>query len=140
MEPGFAEMEFGRWDGLTMAEVAERDQPGLEAWFGALETAPHGGESFRQVEERVHAGLDRLLEGHPGRTVVVVSHVNPIKMLVARALGAPLESVFRMELSPASVSVVSFFPEVDGRSHASVRLYNARPPGDDAFSPAASAW
>jgi ribonuclease H / adenosylcobalamin/alpha-ribazole phosphatase len=140
VEPGFAEMEFGRWDGLTMAEVAERDQPGLEAWFGALETAPHGGESFRQVEERVHSGLDRLLEGHPGRTVVVVSHVNPIKMLVARALDAPLESVFRMELSPASVSVVSFFPEVDGRSHASVRLYNARPPGDDAFSPAASAW
>jgi probable phosphoglycerate mutase len=70
----------------------------------------------------------------------VVSHVTPIKTLVARALGAPLDSVFRMELSPASVTVLSFYPEVDGRPRASMRLYNARPPGDDAFSPAASAW
>jgi ribonuclease H / adenosylcobalamin/alpha-ribazole phosphatase len=45
-----------------------------------------------------------------------------------------------MELSPASVSVVSFWPEGDGPARASMRLYNARPPGDDAFSAAASAW
>jgi broad specificity phosphatase PhoE len=140
VEPGFAEMEFGRWDGLTFAEVAEQDQASLDAWLGSLETAPPGGESFREVEERVLAGLDRILDAHAGRSVVVVSHVTPIKTLVARALGAPLDSVFRMELSPASVTVLSFYPEVDGRPRASMRLYNARPPGDDAFSPAASAW
>jgi probable phosphoglycerate mutase len=68
--------------------------------------------------------------------VVVVSHVTPIKTLVARALEAPLESVLRLELSPASVTVLSFFPGDTAR----MRLYNARPPGDDAFSSAASAW
>ena len=140
VEPGFAEMEFGRWDGLTLAEVAERDQAGLDAWLGSMDTAPPGGESFRQVQERVLAGLDRILEAHAGRTVVVVSHVTPIKTLVAQALTAPLESVLRMELSPASVTVLSFYPEVDGQVPARMRLYNARPPGDDAFSPAASAW
>jgi probable phosphoglycerate mutase len=139
-EPGFAEMEFGSWDGLTLAEVTERDQAGLEGWFGKLDTAPHGGESFRDVEERVLVGLDRVLDTHAGRTVVVVSHVTPIKTLVARAIGAPLEAVFRMQLSPASVTVVSFWPEVDGRAQSSMRLYNARPPGEDGFSPAASAW
>ena len=86
------------------------------------------------------AGLQRILDAHAGRTVVVVSHVTPIKTLVAQALTAPLESVFRMQLSPASVTVLSYFPEVDGQARASLRLYNARPPGDDAFSPAASAW
>jgi probable phosphoglycerate mutase len=140
VEPGFAEMEFGSWDGLTLAEVAERDRASLEAWRGSLDVAPPGGESFGAVEERVLAGLDRLLAAHAGKTVVVVSHVTPIKTLVARALTAPLESVFRMQLSPASVTVLSFFPEVDGVTPASMRLYNARPPGDDAFSPAASAW
>ena len=140
VEPGFAEMEFGAWDGLTFAEVGQRDQAGLDAWMGSLETPPPGGESFRSVEERVVAGLDRLLEAHRGKTVIVVSHVTPIKILVSRALDAPLEAVFRMELSPASVSVVSFFPEVDGRTRTALRLYNARPPGDDAFSAAASAW
>jgi ribonuclease H / adenosylcobalamin/alpha-ribazole phosphatase len=140
VEPGFAEMEFGRWDGLTFAEVAEQDKAGLDAWIGSLETAPPDGESFREVEERVLAGLERIREAHAGRTVVVVSHVTPIKTLVAHALQAPLEAVFRMELSPASVTVLSFYPDVDGRPRASMRLYNARPPGDDAFSPAASAW
>jgi probable phosphoglycerate mutase len=141
VEPRFAEMEFGRWDGLTFAEVAERDKAGLDGWFGSLETPPPGGESFREVEERVLAALEELLGSHPGKTVVVVSHVTPIKTLVARALGAPLESVFRMELSPASVTVLSFWPEQDGSAaRASMRLYNSRPPGDDAFSSAASAW
>jgi probable phosphoglycerate mutase len=140
VEPGFAEMEFGRWDGLTFAEVAERDQVGLDGWLGCLDVPPPGGESFRTVEERVLAALDRVLAAHPGKTVVVVSHVTPIKTLVAKALGAPLDTVFRMELSPASVSVVSFFPEVDGTARTSMRLYNARPPGEDGFSSAASAW
>jgi broad specificity phosphatase PhoE/ribonuclease HI len=139
-EPRFAEMEFGRWDGLTFAEVVERDKPGLDGWLGSLKTRPPGGESFREVEQRVLAGLDELLRAHPGKTVVVVSHVTPIKTLVARALGAPLEAVFRMELSPASVTVLSFWPEQDGPARASMRLYNSRPPGDDAFSPAAPAW
>ena len=140
VEPGFAEMEFGRWDGLTYAEVAERDQAGLDGWLGSLDVPPPGGESFREVEARVLAALDRLLEAHAGRTVVVVSHVTPIKTLVAQALTAPLESVFRMQLSPGSVTVLSFHQDVEGKSAASMRLYNARPPGDDAFSSATSAW
>lgn len=134
-EPGFAEMEFGSWDGLTFLEVAERDQAGLDAWLGSLEVPPPGGESFRQVEERVLAGLDRVLAEHAGRTVVVVSHVTPIKTLVAHAMGAPLDAVFRMELSPASISVVSFYPEPGQAPRGSLRLYNTLPPGDATLDP-----
>lgn len=128
-EPGFAEMEFGAWDGMTFAEVAEKHQADLDAWLGNLDVAPGGGESFRDVEARVLAGLDRVLTAHPGKTVVVVSHVTPIKTLVAHVLHAPLLSVYRMELTPASVTVLSFFsvgPEGD-KPVASMRLFNARP-------------
>ncbi|HYF74436.1 MAG TPA: bifunctional RNase H/acid phosphatase, partial [Nocardioides sp.] len=111
VEPGFAEMEFGAWDGLTFAEVGERHPEELEAWLGSLDVAPGGGESFRVVQERVLAGLARLLETHAGKTVVVVSHVTPIKTLVAHAVDAPLEAVFRMELTPASVTVISFYDD-----------------------------
>lgn len=133
-EPGFAEMEFGAWDGLTFLEVAERDQAGLDAWLGSMDVPPPGGESFRQVQARVLAGLDRVLAEHAGRTVVVVSHVTPIKTLVAHAMGAPLEAVFRMELSPASISVVSFHddPRSDEGPRGSLRLYNTLPPGNGA--------
>ena len=138
-EPGLAEMEFGDWDGLTFPEVADRHRDHLDSWLGSLEATPPGGESFRDVEKRVLAALEGLLESHAGASLVVVSHVTPIKTLVAHALGAPLEAVFRMELSPASVTVVSYHPEapagVDRTGDAtpgvrpSLRLYNAQPPG-----------
>jgi len=125
-EPGFAEMEFGAWEGLTFAEVQERDPDGLAAWLGRVDVTPPGGESFRSVRRRVQVGLGKVLAAHRGGTVVVASHVTPIKVLVAEALGAPVESVFRMELSPASVTVVSFYDD----DRASLRLYNAAPTGE----------
>ena len=76
-----------------------------------------------------------MLAEHAGQTVVVVSHVTPIKTLVAHALRAPLESVFRMELTPASVTVLTFFgggPDPDVPM-ASLRLYNAQPPDASTF-------
>lgn len=129
-EPGFAEMEFGEWDGLTFTEVAERDKERMEAWFADMATAPPGGESFVEVRERVLAGLRRVLAAHAGRTVVVVSHVTPIKTLVAHAMEAPLDSLFRMELSPAAVSVVAFYPDpTTGEQRGSLRFFNALAPG-----------
>lgn len=129
-EPGFAEMEFGEWDGLTFTEVAERDKERMEAWFADMATAPPGGESFVEVRERVLDGLQRVLSAHAGRTVVVVSHVTPIKTLVAHAMDAPLDSLFRMELSPAAVSVIAFYPDPStGEQRGSLRFFNALAPG-----------
>jgi len=129
-EPGLAEMEFGTWDGLTFEEVQDKRPDEIEAWVGSLDVAPGGGESFREVEKRVLDALSRVLERYAGETVVVVTHVTPIKILVAHAIDAPLSAVFRMELSTASVSVVSFFGDADSDDvHASLRLYNAQAPG-----------
>jgi len=138
-EHGFAEMEFGDWDGLTFAEVKERFPGEIDRWLGSLEEAPRGGESFRTVEKRVLAGLDRLLDEHHGQTVMVVSHVTPIKTLVARALEADLDAVYRMELAPASISVITFYDDGnDGSTRGSLRLFNALPPSRDPF--AGTAW
>jgi probable phosphoglycerate mutase len=137
-EPGFAEMDFGTWDGLTFEEVAQQYRADLDAWVGTTDVRPGGGESLDMVRERVLDALDRVLERHTGRTVVVASHVTPIKVVVAEAIGAPLTSQFRMELRPASVTVVSFFtPPGDGplpprdQRHASMRSFNTLAPGVD---------
>lgn len=128
-ELGIAEMDFGSWDGLTFAEIQERHPDDLAAWLGKLDHAPHGGESFETVAARVRDGRDRILAAHPGQTVVAVSHVTPIKTLVADALGAPLDAIYKMELSPASVTVISYFRGGYGGNEllASLRLFNARP-------------
>ncbi|MFD7538632.1 bifunctional RNase H/acid phosphatase [Streptomyces sp. NPDC059819] len=121
IEEGLRETDFGAWEGLTFGEVRERHPDDLDAWLGSAKAAPTGGgESFATVARRVAAARDRLIAAYPRRTVLAVTHVTPIKTLVRLALGAPPESLFRMELSAASISAVAYY--ADG--NASVRVLN----------------
>ncbi|MET8687784.1 bifunctional RNase H/acid phosphatase [Streptomyces sp. NPDC004732] len=120
LEDGLRETDFGAWEGLTFGEVRERHPEELTAWLASPKAAPPGGESFAAVSRRVSAARDRLTSAYAGRTVLLVTHVTPIKTLVRLALGAPPESLFRMELSAASVSAVAYY--ADG--NASLRLLN----------------
>ncbi|MFJ4325089.1 bifunctional RNase H/acid phosphatase [Streptomyces tricolor] len=121
VEEGLRETDFGAWEGLTFGEVRERHPDDLNAWLADPEARPTGGgESFAETATRIAATRDKLVAAHAGRTVLLVSHVTPIKTFVRLALGAPPESLFRMELSAASLSAVAYY--ADG--NASVRLFN----------------
>ncbi|WP_372407255.1 bifunctional RNase H/acid phosphatase [Streptomyces luteireticuli] len=121
VDEGLREADFGAWEGLTFAEVRERYPDDLDAWLGSTKAAPTGGgESFAAVARRVALSRDKLLARYAGRTVLLVTHVTPIKTLVRLALGAPPEALFRMELSAASLSAVAYY--ADG--NASLRLLN----------------
>ncbi|MET8215798.1 bifunctional RNase H/acid phosphatase [Streptomyces hirsutus] len=121
VEEGLRETDFGAWEGLTFAEVRERHPDDLNAWLSSPDAEPTGGgESFADTATRVAATRDKLTAAYAGRTVLLVTHVTPIKTLIRLALGAPPESLFRMELSAASLSAVAYY--ADG--NASVRLFN----------------
>ncbi|MFD9812516.1 bifunctional RNase H/acid phosphatase [Streptomyces sp. NPDC059080] len=121
VEDGLRETDFGAWEGLTFGEVRERYPDDLDAWLGSTRVAPTGGgEAFATVARRVAAARDALTARYAGRTVLVVTHVTPIKTLVRLALGAPPEALYRMELSAASLSAVAYY--ADG--NASLRLLN----------------
>ncbi len=121
VDEGLRETDFGAWEGLTFAEVKERFPDDLAAWLASSKAAPTGGgESFASVARRVALSRDKLIARYPGRTVLLVTHVTPIKTLVRLALGAPPEALFRMELSAASLSAVAYY--ADG--NASLRLLN----------------
>lgn len=121
VDDGLRETDFGAWEGLTFGEVRERHPEDLNAWLASPDAEPTGGgESFATTAVRIAAARDRLVAAHAGRTVLVVTHVTPIKTFVRLALGAPPESLFRMELSAASLSAVAYY--ADG--NASVRLLN----------------
>ncbi|MFJ3805145.1 bifunctional RNase H/acid phosphatase [Streptomyces sp. NPDC090073] len=121
VDDGLRETDFGAWEGLTFGEVRERHPEDLNAWLADPEAHPTGGgESFAETATRIAATRDKLVAAHAGRTVLLVTHVTPIKTFVRLALGAPPESLFRMELSAASLSAVAYY--ADG--NASVRLFN----------------
>jgi len=106
-----AETDFGDWEGLTFAEVMARWPEEITAWQADADAAPPGGESFAAVTKRVSGALDRLLAEHQGQTIVVVSHVTPIKSLLCRALLAPPAAMFRMHLDVAALCEVSWFAD-----------------------------
>ena len=79
IDDDLAETDFGSWEGLTFAEVMARWPDEMAAWMADADAAPPGGESFAAVAGARGRALDRLLAAHRGKTVVVVSHVTPIK-------------------------------------------------------------
>ena len=111
VDDDLAETDFGAWEGLSFAEVSEQWPAEMAAWLADADVAPPGGESFAAVGRRVDDALDRLLAAHQGLTVVVVSHVTPIKTLICRALLAPTAAMFRMHLDVASLSEADWFAD-----------------------------
>ena len=121
VEDEIRETDFGAWEGLTFAEVRERYPDDLNRWLAdPTVEPPGGGESFAATATRIAAVTGKLVAAYAGRTVLLVSHVTPIKTFVQLALGAPPEALFRMELSAAALSAVAYY--ADG--NASVRLFN----------------
>jgi ribonuclease H / adenosylcobalamin/alpha-ribazole phosphatase len=110
-DDGFRETDFGAWESLTFAEVRERWPSEMTAWLADPSVAPPGGESFAQVSERVTAALHRVLAERADRTVLIVSHVTPIKTLVAAALLAPPAALFRMHLDVAALCEIDWYAD-----------------------------
>src|SRR6266704_700906 len=75
------EWEFGTWEGLTRAEIIARSPENarrLREWEHDPISAPPGGESFEELQQRVVAAVERLAFEHPDQAIVLVSHVGPI--------------------------------------------------------------
>ncbi|RZT16226.1 putative phosphoglycerate mutase [Mycobacterium sp. BK558] len=114
------ETDFGAWEGLTFREASERDPELHLRWLRDTAVPPPGGESFDVVATRVARAQQRIIAERPGQTVLVVSHVTPIKTLLRLALDAGSTILYRLHLDLASLSIAEFYP--DGL--ASVRLVN----------------
>ncbi|MEV6709520.1 bifunctional RNase H/acid phosphatase [Micromonospora wenchangensis] len=105
------ECDFGDWDGHTFAEVRDRWPGELDAWLASTRVAPPGGESFTEVGQRVDRAMVALREAYPGETVVVVSHVSPIKLALRDALAAGDALLHRLYLDAAGISVLDMWPD-----------------------------
>jgi broad specificity phosphatase PhoE/ribonuclease HI len=108
VDDGWMELDFGEWEGLSSAEAAERGPDELAAWMKDSAVAPPGGESIAAATRRVLPALRRVLEQPPG-TVVVVSHVTPMKIALRHALLAPPAAVRRMQLDVACLCEIDWY-------------------------------
>jgi len=110
-DPGLRETDFGVWEGHTFGEVGKGWPDEMAAWLADPDVPPPGGESFTATAARVREARDRVLASYAGQTVVLVSHVTPIKTLLRFALDAPPSALYRMHLDLACLSEVQWFSD-----------------------------
>jgi probable phosphoglycerate mutase len=120
IDEGWAECAFGEWDGLTGAEVVQRWPGELAAWQRSTAVAPPGGESIDAVGHRALQARDAVIAQHPRARVLVVTHATPIRQLVRAALGAGPEALWRLESTPAALTMTRWWQD----GGASLAAYN----------------
>jgi len=106
----FLEINFGNWTNSTFAELQNEPQFKLFNAFRSSTRIP-GGELMLEGQVRIIAGLQKLCVQHPQELIAVVSHSDLIKAAVAYYAGIHLDMFQRLEISPASVSVIQIFAE-----------------------------
>jgi probable phosphoglycerate mutase len=108
--PGLTEVDVGEWVGRSLARLRRRADWRLVQRHPSGFRFP-GGESFAEMQARVVSALADVVGRHRGRTVVAVSHADPIKAAVAHALGAHLDLFQRIAIAPASITAIAYRPE-----------------------------
>ena len=104
---GLIELDVGDWTGRKLAQLRK-----LKSW-SAVQKYPSGfrfpnGESFTEMQTRVAGSVNRLVERHPGKAVIAVSHADPIRALVAHTMGTHLDLFQRTVVSPCSVTAILY--------------------------------
>jgi broad specificity phosphatase PhoE len=109
IDKSFVEADYGKWLGRPLPSVFK-----LKAW-GSLMAAPSrfrfpDGDTLREVQSRAVAAVERLADKHQGESVAVGSHADVIRVILAQYLGTPLDLIHRINVLPASVSIVELHP------------------------------
>ncbi len=106
---GLLELDVGDWTGRKLTQLRK-----LKSW-SSVQKYPSGfrfpnGESFTEMQTRMAGTVNRLVERHPGKAIVAVSHADPIRALVAHAMGTHLDLFQRTVVSPCSVTAILYTP------------------------------
>ena len=108
---GFREIDFGDFEGLTREEARKKDGEACAAWESSISKAPPNGESITALHRRVTRARLKLQEQREGQTILVVTHMMPIKSVIRQGLGAGAEVFTHSFLDLASISVVDFWAD-----------------------------
>jgi probable phosphoglycerate mutase len=104
---GLLEADFGEWTGAELKKLYKKPE------WRTVQRNPSGfrfpgGESFTEMQQRITGAIARLVERHPGQTVVAVSHADPIKAAIAHAMGTHLDLFQRIVVSPCSITAIAY--------------------------------
>jgi probable phosphomutase (TIGR03848 family) len=99
------EVRYGDWQGGELSKLSGRKMWRTVQLYPTRARFPNG-EAMRDSQLRAVNAIEQLVEAHPRQRLAVVSHSDIIKMILAHYLGVHLDLFQRLEISPASLSVL----------------------------------
>lgn len=108
--PHFNELDFGEWTNKRLEDLVNEEAFKLFNLFRSNTRIP-GGETMMEAQLRIVGGIQQLTKTYTNDTVVIVSHGDIIKAAIAYFAGIPIDLMQRLEISPASVSIIEIFYE-----------------------------
>jgi probable phosphoglycerate mutase len=107
IERGLTECDFGEWTGAKLSRLYHRPEWRIVQRYPSGFRFP-GGESFPEMQTRIVSTIARLVQSHVGKTIVAVSHADPIKAAVAHALGIHLDLFQRIAIATGSITAIAY--------------------------------
>lgn len=105
------EIDFGRWEGLTFAEIVTRDQTLVDQWQqDALAFHFPEGEHTFAFWQRVQQVV-REMVSLPEKELLVICHGGVIRAMLCGLLGLPFDRYLSFAIKPATVTVVDVHGE-----------------------------
>ncbi len=122
LEPGLCEIQRGRWQGSSVAELRERCAEEVAAFYAdPWSWCGHGGETDRDVLARAWPPFERALRAVGGGRLWVACHYNVMRVIIARAIGIPPEHSFRLRVDVGAACQLADLPGGFRLERANVR-------------------
>lgn len=103
------EIGFGSWNGQEMTIIAQDNPELVRSWQGSMSVKPDGGESIADLRDRIQPLLNEITQEYSGKTVVLVSHMMPIRTIAALSAKGSDSLFWSVNFAPGSVSILRFF-------------------------------
>ncbi|MEW6215302.1 MAG: histidine phosphatase family protein [Nitrospirota bacterium] len=119
INPSFRELSFGKWEGMKVEEISEPIPEDVTDFrFG-------GGETIRELQQRVISALKEILSQHKGEEIALVGHGGVNRVILLHALGMELKNFYRIKQGYGCLNIIEYAEN----GFASVRLINGGPNG-----------
>ncbi|HVN27267.1 MAG TPA: histidine phosphatase family protein [Candidatus Binataceae bacterium] len=128
-EPDLEEVRYGRWEGMVFEDLID-DPDYVRYREHPLTTPTPGGETIAQVQERGVRAMLRIIESHPEKRILFVSHGDIIRTILAHFIACELAHFRRIRVDNATFSAIQIVGDF-----AEVKFMNLLPDPERAFIP-----
>jgi len=126
-EPCLREIGFGIWEGLTWAQIGQRDPDTWAQWeANPMSAMPAGGESLSSITDRLHRLLSRLATRPDDETILLVAHGGSLRVLICLALGLPPRWAWSLRMDNGALSELYLWADSSSEYRAALSLLNDR--------------